>query len=395
MRNSHREVSEELGQIASHYKIDFDEEMLKDDLKAFVILTLFERGVLAKETAGAAAEQLVVRSRSPVKHESLPFEQQERLLQMQLEEMKLQIEDRKLQIELEQTKLKVLERGGSAQVEGSVSSMRETTEAVANLHLVPKFNERDPDTFFTLFERVAAVMAWSDADRILLLQCVLTGKAQEAYSAICAQDNLSYECVKSTVLKAYQLTAEAYRQRFRQWIKAERQTHVEFVSDLTTHFKRWCMAAGVTTFDQLSELIILEQFKNVLTGRVVTYLNEREPDSVVKAAQLADDFVLTHRMFNSSVRPVSGEGLAEARAEVMRLDAARGSSRRSGNSDVCHNCRGVGHWKNACPLLDNARMSPALLCAEVSMERSNCSGFEPFITSAFVSLEDGAQRLKV
>lgn len=50
----------------------------------------------------------------------------------------------------------------------------------ANLRLVPKFNEKDPDTFFTLFERIADVKEWPDADRILMLQCVLTGRAQEA-----------------------------------------------------------------------------------------------------------------------------------------------------------------------------------------------------------------------
>lgn len=43
--------------------------------------------------------------------------------------------------------------------------------------------------------------------------------------------------VSSTVLKAYQLTAEAYRQRFRQWVKGEKQTHVEFVGELKFHFQ--------------------------------------------------------------------------------------------------------------------------------------------------------------
>lgn len=43
---------------------------------------------------------------------------------------------------------------------------------------------------------------WPDAEKILLLQGVLTGKAQKAYSAVCAQEGLRYEMVKSTVLKA-------------------------------------------------------------------------------------------------------------------------------------------------------------------------------------------------
>lgn len=56
----------------------------------------------------------------------------------------------------------------------------EGSDLTAGLRLVPRFNERDPDTFFTLFERVAEARWWTDEDKILLLQCVLTGKAQEA-----------------------------------------------------------------------------------------------------------------------------------------------------------------------------------------------------------------------
>lgn len=74
---------------------------------------------------------------------------------------------------------------------------------------------------------------------------------------MCAQDNLTYDTVKSTVLKAYQLTAEAYRQRFRQWVKADKQTHVEFVRELTSHFQRWCAAENVTTLERLGELMVL------------------------------------------------------------------------------------------------------------------------------------------
>lgn len=49
-----------------------------------------------------------------------------------------------------------------------------------DLRLVLKFNEREPDTFFKLFEHIADVRGWLDVDQTLMLQCVLT----EAYSCI-------------------------------------------------------------------------------------------------------------------------------------------------------------------------------------------------------------------
>lgn len=41
----------------------------------------------------------------------------------------------------------------------------------SNLRLVPQVSKRDPDTFFSLFEKVAESRGWTDADCTLLLQC--------------------------------------------------------------------------------------------------------------------------------------------------------------------------------------------------------------------------------
>ncbi len=43
-----------------------------------------------------------------------------------------------------------------------------------------------------------------------MLQCVFTGKAQEAYSALSSEDCKDFDRVKSAVLKAHKLVTEAY-----------------------------------------------------------------------------------------------------------------------------------------------------------------------------------------
>lgn len=73
---------------------------------------------------------------------------------------------------------------------------------------------------------------------------------------------LSYARVKSGILNVYKLVPEANHQKFRKWVKGYKQTNVEFACDLLCHFKRWCTAADVDNFDDLRELIVLEQFKN-------------------------------------------------------------------------------------------------------------------------------------
>lgn len=94
------------------------------------------------------------------------------------------------------------------------TGISQSLDVASNLRLVPQFCERDPDMFFTLFEHVAESRGWSDSDRTLRLQCVLTGKAQEAYSALTVGESKIYVTVKAAVLRSYELAPEAYRQRF-------------------------------------------------------------------------------------------------------------------------------------------------------------------------------------
>jgi len=48
--------------------------------------------------------------------------------------------------------------------------------------------------------------------------------------------------VKMAVLKAYEMVSEVYRQKFRHREKGDKQTNVEVVCDLSSHFHRWCQA---------------------------------------------------------------------------------------------------------------------------------------------------------
>lgn len=220
---------------------------------------------------------------------------------------------------------------------------------VANLRLVPRFNDCDPDAFFTLFKHVEHAKNWPDSDRVLMLQCVLTGRAQEAYSAICGEDGLDYKAVKAAVLKSYELVPEAYRQNFRNWVKGDKQTNVEFVCDLTCHFQSWCSATKVNSFVGLCELIILEQFKSAIPQSVSTYVNEQKPTTALKAAELADDFVLMHKNSYGEVRSVGDwkgnvngsmnprSGVEFAKPGLSRKPAWTG---RQESSTVCNYCRG-------------------------------------------------------
>lgn len=130
---------------------------------------------------------------------------------MALEREKLKLEQLKFELGMEDRTNESL-LGPGVSVHAVVGT---GFDVAGNLWLLPRFNERDPDTFFALFERVADSRGWPNADRTLMLQCVFTGKAQEAYSALSPVDSMDYSKIKAAALKARELVPEAYRQRFR------------------------------------------------------------------------------------------------------------------------------------------------------------------------------------
>jgi len=245
---------EELLKLADH-----GVELSKKFSKAEMLFTL-KGHLLEKKVFPVVSEPAQV---SKVAGVGLTFEQQRQLMQEEhknlmelerarkdarLQEAEIAHSQVRQQLELERYKLELMSEG-KLQTDSHKGELLSFDVSVS-FRLVPKFNERDSDIFFILFERLADARNWSDAERTLLLQCVLTGKAQEAFSAMSVIDSGSYHLVKAAVLRIDELVPEAYRQCFRS-LKKETQTHVEFARDLTTLFSHWCAASQINTTEEL------------------------------------------------------------------------------------------------------------------------------------------------
>ena len=104
------------------------------------------------------------------------------------------------------------------------SSSPVTFDVSKSIALVPVFRESEVECYFGTFERIAAALHWPKDVWAILLQCKLTGKAQEACASLSVEDGLSYEKVKGAILQVYELVPEADRQRFRGLRKTAGQT---------------------------------------------------------------------------------------------------------------------------------------------------------------------------
>ncbi|XP_073715771.1 uncharacterized protein [Misgurnus anguillicaudatus] len=346
--------------------------------------------------------------------------QSDTLLLLRLKEVELQIkrqehENRTLQLrELEMVHMeKERERAFTA----VSSDIPLPTQPVAvslfdpskYIKLVPPFRESEADAYFIAFERIAVKLNWPKDMWGLMLQCSLVGKAQEVCSALPIEESLNYDLVKAAVLRVYELVPEAYRQKFRNYTKSAKQTFVQFARDKRALLEKWCAASKTSMFEQLQELILLEDFKNCFSDNLVIYLNEQKVNSLSAAAVLADEYILTHKtvfssasspnnntpMFSSVEKPLTYTRSTKPmmRSAVQGKDPSKGGETKR----VCFYCLDPNHlivdcnaWKKK-----NAAVKPKgvanIVLEQMSgvKENSDSSAFTPFVFTGSVSLSLG------
>lgn len=219
--------------------------------------------------------------------------QSELQLQHQLEIKRMEIEAEKAiqlcRLELEAQRM----TRGSFVFTGQVRKPSNTSPPAAfdisiNIVLVPMFCETEVDSYFSAFERIAKALQWPPEALALLLQCKLHGKAKEAMASFPVEESLEYDAVKAAILCAYKLVPEAYRQKFRCDKKTRTQSYIEFKREKGMLFDKWSAVCKACDFDYLCELIMSEDFKNCLPGRIVVYLSEQKVSKLSSAAVLAD-----------------------------------------------------------------------------------------------------------
>jgi len=383
----------------------------------------------------------------------LAFEQNkfemERTLKQQEMDAKLEMEERerKERIEMEKEKMEMEKEIKLKEIEAKVnlekekgSSYSKTFDATRNIRLVPKFQESQVDKYFLHFEKIADSLKWPKEHWTTLLQTVFIGKAREIYSSLSVDQSNNYEIVKESILKAYELVPEAYRQKFRSAKKQYDQTHVEFARTQKQLFDRWLSSKNVDQdFGKFEQVILIEQFKQCVHSDIKTHLDERDINNLHDAATVADDYALTHKLsFNSGGSSKFSQGQRNFVSRPYKPPQNKGSpsesypssenkfrpqsfgqgnrissspnNPRSGDNFrrpmVCHHCKRPGHIQSNCWKLNgrpgSSKQDSAPTGCAVSMRPSVSfqakekvvesekirEDFEPFVLEGCVSLEE-------
>ena len=424
-----------LMQIAQELQLEVKRSTRKHELKRLIVEQLFDEDVLP-DSCLEVYKPLPMEPSGQYEIRRLEIERELRLkeLETQAQQRKeeLEAQQRKEELEAQQRKeeLEAQQRKEELDRIAHEESIATKFDLGKNVRLVPPFNESEVDKYFQHFERVAQTLKWPIDQWPLLLQSVLRGKAQEAYTALPISECVDYNSVKNAILKAYELVPEAYRQKFRNYRKQESQTHVEFAHEKEVYFDRWCNSREVgTDFEKLRQVILIEEFKRCVRDDIKTYLDEQKVENLAKAAAYADDYALTHKStFNKNksfgpakksypeigkksenVAPEKSSDKGQTSNQTMSKDRKPRSF-----APVCHYCKKPGHVMSDCWLLKKRREKEATPNAFVSSKSNWCSNpnraessigldkseiireeFKPFVSEGFVSLESSSSQVPI
>ena len=347
--------------------------------------------------------------------EKLEMEEREKEKEGKIQRERLEMEERIQKENLEQAekerqynlRMKELEMQDKAKTKPL--DLGTHFDVTKHIRLVPAFQEKEVDKYFLHFKKVAENLKWPKEHWTLLLQSVVIGKAREIYNQLSLKQSSDYDKVKELesvsesfpsyffILKAYELVPEAYRQKFRNCRKENDQTHVEFARTKEQLFDRWCSSKKIgSDYPKLRQLMLVEEFKRCINSDVKSFLDEKEVETLEKAARLADDYTLTCK--------VSFVSKANPRKQFYPPSGHKPSpSLQSGNSNqnapkpkppgenkghnplsqpICNYCKQSGHIVSDCPVLKRKRekqecLKPTGLTSLKSTIQSYCKDQNP------------------
>ncbi|XP_069939949.1 uncharacterized protein [Cherax quadricarinatus] len=178
----------------------------------------------------------------------------------------------------------------------ALKERRQFSHSVNNFSLqkavqfVPRFNEAEPEQFFESFENQARALRWPEQHWASLVHTALSGKAQEFTSVLNDAEFSDYQVVKTTVLGAYTCIPAKYRKTFKLNRRQLGQSLVDFVRQQTKAFTSWYKASGVSTFEDLVQLILIDNLLESVGPEVRVFLQDRDLTTALEAARLADTF---------------------------------------------------------------------------------------------------------
>ena len=237
----------------------------------------------------------------------------------------------------------------------TAAPVKERRSAAESIKVTRLTEEDDIESYLTTFERIMAANEVGRDRWSFHLAPNLTGKAQQAYTALPPEDAKTYETVKEAILRRYDIHEETYRQRFRKLRPQEGESPQEVITHLKDLATRW--AREHETRDDLLDLIVREQFLAILPEDIRVAVIQRQPKDSQEASKIVENYLQARSASiadkgvetPSEKRLGSGQREHDARECPDRDSYERETRTHSTDGVKCFRCHQRGHLAFQCP----------------------------------------------
>ena len=188
----------EIMKIGEKLELNVENSMRKHELVRKIAKHMGDENVFEETALEELPREVIKMTTEQIELEKIKIQ-----TRMELERNKMELENAKIQQETRLREVDLARRGRGRS--------HDSFEVTKQAWLVPKFEEANVDEYFAYFERTALNLGWPRECWSMLLQTVLTGKAQRACATLPTENCADYELVKTAVLKSFELVPEAYR----------------------------------------------------------------------------------------------------------------------------------------------------------------------------------------
>ncbi|XP_078496397.1 zinc finger and SCAN domain-containing protein 26-like [Lissotriton helveticus] len=174
------------------------------------------------------------------------------------------------------------------------------TKAPRGIKLAKMESRDDPETFLEAFEHEAKCARWPKEVWPKCLAPFLSAEAQSCYQALPISIAEDYDQLKQALLEHLGLDDERYQKQFRSLTLGAGVRPLSVASQLQDLGHRW-LKPDIRSATEIVELIIMEQFVQILPAEAREWLSHHHVRSLARAVRLIEGYLA-----QQDVHPISG-----------------------------------------------------------------------------------------
>ena len=164
---------------------------------------------------------------------------------------------------------------------------------------LPAFRDKtdDIDSYLFRFETHATALKWDKTHWVTYLSALLEGTALTLFHSLSDTEagTVTYEQLKSALLKKFQCTPEGFRKRFRESKPTAGEPFETYAVELRRLADRWISLSKVEkTYEGLLGLILSEQLLQSVSHDLATFLCEKDERSFQNLIKSAESYRHAH-----------------------------------------------------------------------------------------------------